>query len=212
MLAFFFCAYHCDISAHLLSLESYIDASASYICGLETSTDTHSEFEGQHIHICADMSEKQYDSFRKTYLVKKLKLSGQAQKGRARQYGKVRNLRDETRMLQYSVKDKNIYYRNYDLKTIQQLIHDSFKKTTKKDFITELMEHLQELNFYAEDPNGLFRLEIHLVEVAIIKYYIQNKIMKPLSKSQIKSLTTKYLMYYHKIAFDLEKLYYYIML
>lgn len=212
MLAFFFCAYHCDISSHILSLESYIDASASYIIALETSTDSHSEFEGQHLHICADMSEKQYDSFRKTYLVKKLQLSGQAKKGRARQYGKVRNIRDETKMLQYSVKDKNIYYRNYDLKTIQQLIQDSFKKKEVKDFITELMEHLQSLHFYAEDPNGIPRIEIHLVEIAIIKYYIENRIMKSLSKSQIKSLTTKYLMYYHKNAFDLEKLYYYIML
>lgn len=210
MLAFFFCAFHCDISAHILSLESYIDASSGYIIGMETSTDTHSEFEGQHLHICADMSEKQYDSFRKTYLVKKLGLSGQASKGRSRQYGKVRNIRDETKMLQYTVKDQNIYYRNYDLKIIQQLIQDSFRKKDKKDFITELMEYLQTCMFYSVmEPD---KLEIHQIEITIIKYYMLQRVMKPLSKSQIKSLTTKYLMYFHKNAFDLEKLYYYIML
>lgn len=210
MIAFFFCAFHCDVSAHILSLESYIDASACYLLGLETSKDSHAEYKGQHIHICADMDERQYDNFRKTYLVKKLHLSGQAQHGRSRQYGKVRNIRDETKMLQYSLKDKNIIFRNYDLKRIQELIQGSFTKREKKDFITEVMEHLQAGWFYSiVEPS---RLEIHLIEIRIIQYYMDQRVMKPLSKSQIKSLTVKYLMYFHKNTFDMEKLYYYIML
>lgn len=211
MIGFFFCAFHTDISNHILNFEKYIDASACYILSMETATNSHALHQGQHIHICADMSIKQYDRFRKTYLVKTLKLSGQARDGHGLQYGKIRNIRDETRLAQYTVKDTNIYYRNYDLETIQQLILNSFKKKDKKDFITELMEHLLTLTFNREDPNGLLRLEIIEIEIAIIKYYIAQKINKPISKSQIKSLTTRYLMYFHKNT-EIEKIYYYVML
>ena len=106
MIFFMVALAHSEIEDFKNNLLQYIDVSGRYLIGMETAPDSHSATGGQHLHIAADMDAKQYDSFRKTILVKKYKLQGQAKDGHARQYGIVRKVRDEMKMMSYSCKDK----------------------------------------------------------------------------------------------------------
>ena len=201
MLAFF-CALPHDISSTFVnSLEQYLDPNAPYLIGLETSNGSHADTSGQHYHICASMNLLQYDAFRKTILVKKYKLNGQATKGHSRQYGKEKQIRDETKMLQYTVKDKNIIYKNIDLKTIQQLICDSYPKTTNKSKFDKLMDHLTTIpNKYPHHYEFIDKIEDE-----IIKYYIDKEYNKTLSKNYLKSLVIYFIMYKSKTPITVIK-------
>lgn len=200
MLAFF-CALPFDQSSNLIKyLETYIDASASYIVAMETSPTAHAETQGQHFHLCVDMDNKQYDTFRKTILVNKYKLQGQARNGIGRQYGKVNKIREETKMLQYTVKDQNIIYKNYDLKTIQELIENSYKRTTHLSTFELLMKHLHEIPY----TQTCYTEYVDHIEDSIIDYYITNSIGKALSKNHLRSLTTSFLMYHTKFKNNIK--------
>ena len=199
----FFVASPFDISTNLIAdLKKYLDPSFQLLVSFEKHPSAHKEFDGQHYHFCVKgMSDKQYDSFRKTILVNKLHLRGQARQGNPRQYGRIKNIRDETKLLIYTTKDKNIYSENIDLKTIQEYIQKSYPKVQPKDFVLDIMQFLsdQEVNYPLSDDvtseNG-DPPQYLCIEKSILRYYIQNKINKPVSKSTLRSLTTRYLMYY----------------
>lgn len=197
MIAFLVVAPH-DISNQLINdIETYLDPSASLLVGLETANGVHKQTNGEHYHVVTEMTDKQYDTFRKTILVNKMKLSGQATNGNSRQYGKLKNIRDQTKILQYTCKDKHIYYRNIDLQTIQDAINNSYKKEDRKDFIQQIMDYLGEKDY---TNSGIEDLDITKIEINIIKYYIETKQQKPISKSTLRSLTTRYLMYHEPHA------------
>lgn len=185
-----------DISSELIkSFEEYIDVSARYLVGMETAKDAHAQTKGQHFHFIADMSEKQYDKFRKTILVNKYKLQGVAKMGMPRQYGKIKKIRDETKLFQYTCKDENIIYKNIDLKTIQEYIAKSYHREERKMPIEELMADLKANvgMFYNEDGS----IRFSMIECAIIQFYCDNSEKeKVLTKSSVKSLTIRFLMYY----------------
>lgn len=208
---FFFCALaHSEIDNFINFLTKYIDVSGRYLIGMETSKDTHPQTQGQHLHVCADLSQKQYDSFRKTILVKHYGLQGQARDGNPRQYGVVKKVRDETKMLQYSVKDQNIRYLGITPEEIKSLIENSYKKTPIKDHLEIMMKQIQEKNPIKMSENNKIEADITQIEIMILTYYMDNDLKKVLNKASLKSLTTRYLMYYAKKQYK-EQIYYYIM-
>lgn len=214
----FMCAIPHDQSSNLLKyIEPYIDVSGRLIMSMETSSNSHTQTEGQHFHFFADMEETQYKNFSTKYFVRHYKLKGKA-KDTARQYGKVKEIRDEDRMISYTLKSKdlnNIYFRNFDLKTIKQYMQESFVKESKKDFKTELMTYLcaNRDNFYPEGSDDCLtyheRLNFREIEKYVIQYYINKEIQKPVSRSQVKSWTTTFLMYY--LNADIQDIHFYIM-
>ena len=198
MLGFMVVAPH-DLSTNLINdLKSYLDPDAFLLVGFETC-DKHEETQGQHYHFCVNpMTDQQYDKFRKTILVNKMKLSGQAKNGRPRQYGKIKNIRSETQLMNYTVKSKNIYYENIDLKTIQECISNSYEKPkTPKDFVSDLMVYLNEHSESFYIPGIEVPLQYSLIELAILEYYRKMNVGKAVSKTTLKSLTTRYLMYHY---------------
>lgn len=194
----FFCALPHDQSSNVIdSLEKYLDPLAPYLVALETSSNSHQDTSGEHYHFCCSMNSLQYDAFRKTIFVKKYGLNGQARNGKARQYGKVRNIRDETKMLTYTVKDKNIYYKNYDLSFIQEILQNSFPKIERRDLREEIMEYLANIDKTQYLPNLVEYIQD--LEVNIIKFFRINKetySFKVPTKNYIKYLVVYYLMYY----------------
>lgn len=192
----FMCALYHDQSANFVSyLEKYIDPISPYVIGLETSKDTHQDTSGQHYHICCNMTDKQYDSFRNAILVKHYGLRGQARDGKPRQYGSVRNIRDATKMLQYTVKDQNIIYKNFPLEKIQELIQASYHRPEKRDLHKEVTNFLmshdhmihQDLQDLAHEP-----VMYGECETLAITYLIQFTDKTP-TKSLIQSLVRSYL-------------------
>jgi len=215
----FMCAIPHDQSSNLLKyIEPYIDVSGRLIMSMETSSTSHIETQGQHFHFFADMDETKYKNFSTKYFVRHYQLRGKAlADDKPRQYGKVKEIKNEDRMISYTLKSKdlnNIYYKNFDLKTIEDYMQQSFQKENKKDFKTELMNFLCDHrdNFYHSDEDDDYhhcKFRFHTVEEHIIQFYIDKEINKPVSRSQVKSWTTTFLMYY--LNADIQDIHFYIM-
>lgn len=190
---------HKEINNVQIMLEKYIDASASYIISMETSKTAHKETKGQHMHYAVQMDNKQYDAFRHTCFNNTYKLRGRAVDGHPRQYGKIKQVRDQSKFLSYTVKDKNIIYKNIDLKTIQEYICKSYERVDKKDTVQALMDHLSTLTF-TPLPGLSENIATDIIEIEILKYSMQNN--KAVSKSYIKHITSTFLQLHLK---DREK-------
>ena len=198
----FMCALRHDQSCNFIQyLEKYIDPMTPYLIGLETSKDTHQDTSGQHYHVCVNMTDKQYDSFRNTVLVKHYGLRGQARDGKARQYGTVKNVRDKTKMLQYTVKDHNIIYKNFTLNQIQELLDSSYHRPEKRDFHKELVQFLDSpelfLTWEIDNPDCLYgqtEINYYTMEKTIVEYLVKNSDKIP-TKSLIQSLVRSYLIH-----------------
>ena len=200
MLAFMIVATF-DCSGQIVEdLEKYLDASACYLIGLETAPKAHPLTKGQHYHIFCDMTKQNYEKFRKTILVNKMNLTGQARNGVGRQYGIVKHIKDETKMMSYTLKSNNIIYKNFDLKTIQDSYSESYQTKSPKCFVDEIMAYLLTIDFYKMEGEitPVPVIDFELLEQSIVVYYIDNDIGKPVSKATLKSLGTRYLMYHHK--------------
>lgn len=210
MLFFFAQIAHSEEPSVREQLEKYITEDARYIVAKETSTTSHKETNGEHLHFAVDMTKKEYDAFRNTVLVKKYQLRGKAQKDLPKQYGTVKNVRDEMKMLSYTVKDKNIEFRNMDLKTIQEYIEKSYKKEEKKTYQQDLMEYLKsfEPDYFMETPktfiqtnNGdMFSTEVQdinfrKIQAEILQHWVMNS-SKPLSRCQLQFYTNLYLQFH----------------
>lgn len=196
MIAFMVALSHQEISTFENHLRDYIDASASYIIGMEVAKDSHQDTSGEHLHICVDMAEKQYDSFRKSILVNKYKLAGQAKLGRPRQYGRIRKLRDYTKILCYTVKDTNIVYRGYTLEAIQELIDKSYPRPEKTDIAGEILRELGISDYMTDDETGCCPVSYfssRKLEEKIIEIYLRKKFDKIITKSFVKHIALRHM-------------------
>lgn len=197
-------------------LEAYIDASAAYIVAKETVKDKHKESQGQHFHVAVEMTDKQYDSYRNTILKKKYGLRGKATADKPRQYGVVKNVRDETKFLQYTVKNQNIIYRNIDLKTIQDYISKSYVKEEKKQFQEELMDLLSSYDsshfFHLRTQNLVYNqglpdvepeeiIDVGKIQTEILSFNMMNS-LTPLSRNKLQYYTNLFLQYHFHPRYD----------
>lgn len=200
---------HNEIENVKNTLEKFIDASASYIIAMETAPTTHEETQGEHMHFAVEMDDKQYDAFRHTCFNNHYKLRGKAVAGKARQYGKIKQVKDETRFLSYTVKDKNIVYRNIDLKTISDYIEKSHPKVEFRSLRTRCMEHLATISF--EPIAGLTEhIQTQQIEKEVLRWLIDND--DSITKSTVKSMTRYYLIkQYPHTKRDFNEIYAYIM-
>jgi len=161
------------------------------------------------MHFAVEMDDKQYDAFRHTCFNNHYKLRGKAVSGKSRQYGKIKQVKDETRFLSYTVKDKNIVYRNIDLKTMSEYIEKSHPKVEFRSLRTRCMEHLATLSF--EPLPGLTEnIQTQQIEKEVLKWLIDND--DSITKSTVKSMTRYYLIKeYPHTKRDFNEIYAYIM-
>ena len=90
-----------------------------WILGRETAKDgSHQSTDGEHVHVLAQMTKKQYESLNKN-IKDKFKLNGVARDGSPKQYGKVKQIRSIDRMAAYIIKDGN-YETNLQVTTTPQ--------------------------------------------------------------------------------------------
>jgi len=127
--AFFAAIYHTELPEILGFWKQY--NIGEYIIALEITEHSHKETAGEHIHFCAEMSDVTYHAFCKRVFKDRYKLSGQARNGKPKQYGKVTEIKDITRMKAYCIKDNN-YYTNLPDEEINKLKKISFSKVDKK--------------------------------------------------------------------------------
>lgn len=96
-----------------------------------------------HFHFLVEMRESDYVRFRKRVFIDKLKLRGQARNGNARQYGKVAEIEDFSKMLSYTCKDSNIRS-NLDDELINEAIDKSFKKQSPKLLKDKMLKYIED--------------------------------------------------------------------
>lgn len=199
-IAFFAAITHNQIDFVIEVMTSY--EIGAYLIGLETTTDSHKESNGEHIHFLVQMNDKDYHKFSKRLFIEKYKLRGRALKDQPRQYGKVNQINDITRMAAYTLKDGNIRS-NMTEEQLADYKQITFKKTEKDDFRKELMAFIKKdlgvLLCHYDCPRDPTFIEI---VQSIIKYYrsLSNKLT--LSKSQIEQ-HTRYYQLYHTTLSDL---------
>lgn len=201
-------------------LQKYLEPNGRVVLAGETSTTSHQETNGEHFHVAIDMNDNQYKAFYKTIIQTKYGLKGRAVSGgTGRQYGLVKpdKVRDETKFLQYTVKNKNILYKNINLQTIQDLIKSSFIKEERKSKIDTLMDYLQgrEHDIYNEPvnrvnethPDSQPSIDIVQLEFIIFEWHMDvwaTKKQEVPSPSQLKSLALRFLMYHSLTNYSLR--------
>lgn len=200
MISFLVALNFSKIDEFINSLKLYLGDDPRYLIGMEVSKDSHATTNGEHMHIICDMDEPVYDRFRKTILVKKYQLRGQARNGQPRQYGKIRCIRDETKMLQYTVKDQNVRFEGYTVDEIQGYIKHSYPRKERRNLRDEIIQFLDTEPLWVDNA-----FQLTLAEKSVIKFYIENT-DKIITRNIIKNHITHYLQLKNKV----EILYNYI--
>jgi hypothetical protein len=118
-----------------------------YILGLEVSS-------YEHIHFLVLMTEREYTNIRKRLFIDKYKLRGRAEKGKPREYGKEKEIRDLEKYTKYCLKDQK-YLTNMTKDEIEEIIKmkiDDVKNTKSKNANSETLK--DELIKYVEANMG----------------------------------------------------------
>lgn len=95
----------------------------------------------EHMHFLVHMSEKDYLAFSAKVFKRHFKLNGKATKNKARQYGRMKKIRDLSKAYSYTVKEgiPEMRRSNMDPDEIEEYLENSFKKSD----IDEVMNWLK---------------------------------------------------------------------
>lgn len=172
-------------------LQNYCHPDARIVMSWETTKWSHKETNGEHFHIAIDMSDNQYQAFKKTIILKQYKLCGRAKDGVGRQYGLIdeKKVRDETKFLTYTVKSNNYASRNMDIQELQDMYSQSYIKDDEKQLDNLVMEYIDN-NIICPTEKGNINTE--KIEILILLFYMD--MGKHISKSRLKTLLIKYCM------------------
>ncbi len=168
-----------------------------YVVGKEVEETSHKETNGEHIHVCCQMSEEEYHRFAVTVLRQQLKLRGRAIAGFCRQYGKVKHIRSLEKMKAYTMKDGNIVT-NLQEEELVKLKALSYKK---ENHITEFWKMVDYVNDniklnvdgYINDIDEAKARRL-VVEYMIINNDKEHNLKTP-TRSQIDNVVKSYVMY-----------------
>ncbi len=121
----------------------YTAQDSPLVMAKEISKKSHQDISGQHFHIYTDWTYATWETFIKTILKKQFGLRGKANKDKSRQYGKVGNIRDDHKMLVYTVKQGDYRSKNIDKEYLKNIYeNESYEKEDKTDYQETLMQHL----------------------------------------------------------------------
>lgn len=212
MIAFFLAIGHIEVDTLWTYLCNYTPDPKLLILAAEISHVSHADTSGQHFHVVADWEDKTWETFKKTILIKKYNLRGQAKDGLPRQYGRVTKIKDKDKMIAYTIKGGQFRYKNVDDKYIEQCLEMSFEKEEdKKEAYQEtLMVHLlavretfMNLN---NDPNRYDSLcdnpiNVYYLAEEILMHHMENK-DKPICRTKLEYYIEYYLQCEEPLRFN----------
>jgi len=132
---------HTEESKVLKQLKSYKSV-GTYIMSLEVCEKSHQATGGQHMHFLVEMDNKDFNAFR-DWQKRHFSLQCKAEDSGARQFGKVKNIENLSRMAIYTVKHENVRTNMSD-ELLRLLVKQSFIKIDKKDEVKMLYKHLDD--------------------------------------------------------------------
>lgn len=187
---------HIKVNDYIIDLKKYLKTNAKYIVAQETKKNVHKETNGEHIHVAATMSEENFKRFHQNIHQKKLKLQLRAGNGVGKQAGRVKDVKDQVKMLAYTCKDKNLQTQNMTKQEIEELIEKSYPKadTWEDQIMQNIHLHLQ-MPFAPIDYCNIDAVSMD-IETLIIDHYLQHSKQKAVpSRAYIKKLMLRFLMY-----------------
>lgn len=208
MKAFYIALPHSEEDTLWEFLCNYTNPTRKLVMASEVSKKSHQDISGQHFHVCVDWDTKTYEAFKKTIIEKHYKLTGKAEKGGHRKYGIVRQIRDEDKMLSYTIKDGKFRQQNYTEEEIEEAKENSYQKEDRKTNIELCLEYLIKMNKYRYPDLALKdTLAIYEFEEQVLLYWIENIKDKVINKTTLHHIIVRYLTqeypYYHKHKFDI---------
>ncbi len=140
------------------------DYFAYFVVGFEETEDK----KVPHIHVVTRCDPCQYNAFI-AFIKKKYDLKGRATKGSRKQYGKIRDIKDEQQLITYSIKSGHYYSQGYDKDWIQECSKASYEKVS---FKTKFKKIVDLLNVESR-LHGIYTIESRqlLVQKAIELHY-----------------------------------------
>lgn len=162
----------------------------NYIVGKEVSENSHKETNGEHIHVCCQMTDDDYHRFAVTVLRQQMNLRGRAVAGFCRQYGKVKQIRSLEKMKAYTVKDSNVDT-NIGDEELEKLNQISYKK---ENAVTEFWKIV---NYVNDKMGGDIDTWGNDARRYVVEYMIskQEDVTKTPSRPMIDNVVKSYVMY-----------------
>ena len=182
-------------------LKGYIDNRFDeYIIAMETSHKV-----GEHFHFLLKTSDPSlYHKLAQNVFKQKYKLRGRATTGKCRQYGKVKEIEDISKMMSYTVKDGNCIIKVEDKKQVERAVMESFQKVDNLGKLDKIMKEYIDENKKKEykekhgsyEPDGFAIDRYKFIEHYTYSYFtifekvpsknmIINAVVKYFGKSQI---------------------------
>lgn len=183
-----------------------------YTIAFETSKTSHVDTEGKHIHVLAEMSDKQYRALILKLKYLKVPLQGRATSQHSRSYGKVKLIKDPLKMLAYTIKGDN-FISTEDPDLIKQAREISYEKedplTTLRskinsyldDVVEPLLSITQDTQLVYVSDQGCQLSLLGLFKIKIIRYFRENGEKMP-SKSRLLYFIQYYCMYHSSLFTD----------
>lgn len=186
--------------------------SGKYTIAFEISKTSHVDTEGKHIHVLAEMSDKQYRALILKLKYLKVPLQGRATSQQSRSYGKVRLINSWIKMLAYTIKGDN-FISTEDPDLIKQAREISYEKEdpliTQRSQINSYLDQTVEPHLsispdtdlvYVSDQSIQLSL-LGLFKIKIIRYFRENGEKMP-SKSRLLYFIQYYCMYHSSLFTD----------
>lgn len=170
-----------------------------YIVSFETAEGVHLETNGQHMHFCVQINDKDYHSFSER-LKRKFKLRGRAVKGSPAQFKCLTKIENLEKMMSYTLKD-GVYDSNMSEAQLKVLYEQSYQKKESRTLWERVIAHLDKVPMYPDKESLYNKYDQYINDLrkAIIEFHITEKTMKGLTKSSVESAARKYIMYHSHI-------------
>lgn len=140
--------------------------------------------EKPHFHLFFEGTNQIYNNFSKKIIEKYGLRNKSGNQGGIRKYGKVKQIRDLSKMLSYTLKDKN-FRSNMKQEKLDFYFKNSFKKDDRHKFQEDLLIYCNKYEDYrGRNQDGLY-FNWKTLRKRIIQYYIINNIT--IGQSQLKS-------------------------
>ncbi len=199
---------HTEIQKYIDDLQPYLDENHSYIIGIEKAGGVHTLTAGEHIHLAVKgISLDNYNKFHDNIHRKKMKLILKAKDGYGKQVGRVKSkIRDETKFMSYTLKDKNYICKNMDLERIQQYIEKSYPKEAPWE--QQIYDYIKlNHNPDIEEVKTKWYMTAPIVRLILNFYLEHSKTYAVPASHLVNKIVKKYLLYECRAIDQLESLY-----
>jgi hypothetical protein len=191
MIAFYIALPHSELDQLWDFLLSYTAPTGKLLLASEISKKSHLDISGQHFHVLADWTKHKYEAFKVTVIKKHYNLTGKAEQGGHRKYGIVRGIRDEDKMLSYTIKGNVYRQQNYTEEELQEAYENSYEKQDRHSNIDLCIQHLETMtshNVYDKETLAIYEFE----EIVLV-YWIENIKEKVISKTTLHHIVVRFL-------------------